>query len=230
MTTIRVTDRGLAGRLLDAAFPARCAGCGREGRPICDRCLPELHVRADLPAGAPIGLPSETPSPLLQLEWCAPFTGVVRRALHVLKYSGERRLAAPLGSALAERWRRAGVGADLIVPVPVHAERARERGYDQAVLLADQAARELDLPMRPMLERTRATQAQYRLGHDERATNVQNAFGLAREDARDRSPTDRWILLVDDVVTTGSTLASCAETLLAAGAFAVSALTVARER
>jgi ComF family protein len=183
-----------------------------------------------LPAGTPIGLPSGTPPPLLQLEWCAPFTGAVRRALHVFKYSGERRLAVPLGAAMAERWRRAGVGADLIVPVPVHADRARERGYDQAVLLADRAAHELRLPMRPMLERTRATQAQYRLGHDERATNVRNAFGLTRGDARARSPTGHWILLVDDVVTTGSTLASCAEVLLAAGAFAVSAITVARER
>jgi ComF family protein len=187
-------------------------------------------VRSDLPGGTPIGLPSETPAPLLQLEWCAPFTGVVRRALHALKYGGERRLAAPLGAVMADRWRRAGVGADLIVPVPVHADRARERGYDQAVLLAGHAARELRLPMRPMLERMRATQAQYRLGHAERAMNVRDAFGLTRGDARARSPTGRWILLVDDVVTTGSTLASCAEALLAAGAVAVSAITVARER
>jgi ComF family protein len=230
MTATGATDLGLVGRLLDAAFPARCAGCGREGRPICDPCLPELRLRADLPAGTPIGLPSETPSPLLQLEWCAPFTGVVRRALHALKYGGERRLAVPLGSAIADRWRRAGVGADLIVPVPVHADRARERGYDQAVLLAHQAARELRLPMRPMLERTRSTKAQYQLGHDERATNVRDAFGLTREDGRARAPADRWVLLVDDVVTTGSTLASCAETLLVAGAVAVSAITVARER
>jgi predicted amidophosphoribosyltransferase len=60
--------------------------------------------------------------------------------------------------------------------------------------------------------------------------NVRDAFGLTRGDARARSPTGRWILLVDDVVTTGSTLASCAEALLAAGAVAVSAITVARER
>jgi ComF family protein len=230
MMTIRVGGRELADRLLDAALPARCAGCGREGRPICDDCLPGVRVRVELPAGTPIGLQSEVPFPLLQLEWCAPFTGVVRRALHALKYGGERRLAVPLGAALADRWRRAGVGADLIVPVPVHADRARERGYDQAVLLADETARGLHLPMRPMLERTRATQAQYRLGHDDRASNVRDAFGLTAEGRRTGTPAGRWVLLIDDVVTTGSTLASCAGTLLAAGASAVSAITVARER
>jgi len=175
----------------------------------------------------------------------------VRRALHALKYGGERRLAVPLGAALAERWSRAGIGAEMIVPVPVHADRARERGYDQAVLLSQQAASGLGLPMRPMLERTRATRAQYELGHDQRAANVRDAFGVTEEDGRVRARSGhvrapsgrarssevrtrelagRWILLVDDVVTTGSTLASCAETLLEAGAFAVSAITVARER
>lgn len=222
--------RVAGGWLLDLAFPARCAGCGREGAPACDACAPALFTRLDLPAGTPIGMPSETPAPLLQLEWCAPFDGAIRRALHALKYEGERRLAEPLGVALAERWRRSGVGGDLIVPVPVHTERARERGYDQAVLLAEVAARELRLPMYPLLERTRATEAQYGLGRGERAGNVRGAFGLRQTAAPPRVPSDRWVILVDDVVTTGSTLAACAEALVEAGAFAVSAITLARER
>ncbi len=230
--------RGAVGRLLgpaldlalDVALPASCAGCGREGPPICESCAPALAARLELPPGTPIGLPSETPAPLLQLEWCASFTGTVRNALHSLKYAGERRLAEPLGRALAERWRRAGVGGDLVVPVPVHPDRARERGYDQAVLLADVAARELGLPMQALLRRTRATAAQYRLGYGDRAANVRGAFGLRREASPARAPDGRWVILVDDVVTTGSTLAACADALLEGGAFAVSAVTVARER
>src|SRR4051812_39512078 len=139
----RVVIRTVPGRVLDLAFPARCPGCGREGPPICDECRPALDGRLEQPAGIPIGLPSDIPAPLLQLEWCAPFSGVVRRALHGLKYSGETRLARPLGEAIARRWARVAAGGDVLVPVPVHAERRRRRGYDQAELLARAAAAEL---------------------------------------------------------------------------------------
>ena len=227
MTTTAVRDR-----LLDLAFPARCPGCGRDGPPICAACLPALDARLDLPAGVPIGLPSTVPAPLLQLEWCAPFGGVVRRALHELKYSGETRLAVPLGDAIARRWSRVGAGGDVLVPVPVHAERRRRRGYDQAELIASAAARRLGLPMAPLLERSRATTAQFDLDRRSRATNVAGAFRLRPGGGRvETSPlAGRWIVLVDDVVTTGATLASCAGPLLDAGAVGVSAITVARER
>jgi len=177
----------------------------------------------------PIGLPSDVPAPLLQLEWCAPFGGMVRRALHELKYSGETRLAGPLGEAVARRWRRVGAGGDVLVPVPVHADRARRRGYDQAELIARAAGRALGLPCAPILERTRATIAQFDLDRSTRATNVRGAFSL-REGVQRVHLAGRWIVLVDDVVTTGATLSACAEPLLAAGAIGVSAITVARER
>lgn len=234
--------RTLASRLLDLALPGSCAGCGREGDVLCAACLPALHERLGLPPGLPIGLPSDIPAPLLQLEWSAPFNGTVRRALHALKYAGERRLAEPLGKAVAARWRVARAGGDLVVPVPVHRDRELERGFDQAVLLATVAARDLHLPMARLLVRRRATRAQYRLDHAERAANVSDAFGPAgvgspvgRWVGRPvgpwvGSPAGRWVVLVDDVVTTGATLAACAEVLLAAGAGAVSAVTVARER
>jgi ComF family protein len=220
----------VAGRAMDLAFPARCPGCGAEGPPICAACLPALDARLDLPAGIPIGLPSDVPPPLLQLEWCAPFTGVVRRALHELKYSGEQRLARPLGEAIARRWDRAGAGGDVLVPVPVHAERARRRGYDQAELIAQAAARPLGLPCAAILERARATIAQFDLDRSERATNVAGAFRLKPGSASDRPLEGRWVVLVDDVVTTGATLTACAVPLLEAGAIGVSAITIARER
>ena len=225
----------LGTRALDLALPARCPGCGAEGPPICAACMPALDARLDLPPGIPIGLPSDVPPPLLQLEWCAPFNGLIRDALHELKYAGERRLAVPLGAAIARRWRRAGAGGDVLVPVPVHADRARSRGYDQAELIARSAARDLGLPCAPILERARATIAQFDLDRSSRATNVQGAFRLrprlTRDGRRDERPLQgRWIVLIDDVVTTGATLAACAAPLLGAGAIGVSAVTVARER
>ncbi len=214
---------------LDAAFPAVCPGCGREGDPICAACLPALDARLEQHAGVPLGMPADIPAPLLQLEWCAPFAGVVRQALHTLKYTGERRLAVPLGQAAARRWARAGVGGDLIVAVPVHATRARQRGYDQAALIAEVVAGELGLPYWPVLERRRATTAQFDLDREQRSTNVQGAFGL-RRDSAPVPLAGRWIVLVDDVTTTGATLSACAAVLLDAGAIGVSAVTVARER
>jgi ComF family protein len=169
------------------------------------------------------------PAPLAQLEWCAPFTGIVRVALHQLKYSGERRLATPLGAALAARWRAAGASGELLVPVPVHAERARRRGYDQAVLLATEASLQLGMPWLAALERTRRTAPQFDLGRRARRTNVAGAFAM-RGPSQAARIEGRWVVLVDDVMTTGATLVACAEALYGAGAMAVSALTVARER
>ena len=218
----------LRGALLDLALPPNCAGCSAEGTVLCPRCRRALETRLELPAGVPLGLPGSLPLPLAQMEWCAPFSGPVRVALHRLKYSGERRLAPPLAAAMAARWRVAGAGGELLVPVPVHAERARRRGYDQAFLLASGAADRLGVPWHPALERTRRTAPQFELGRHARRSNVQGAFGLR---AGARSAVDgRWPILIDDVLTTGATLVACAEVLYAAGAVAVSALTVARER
>lgn len=231
---------------LDLALPGRCSGCGREGDPLCSVCVLALDARLELPGGTPIGMPVDLPAPLLQLEWCAPFAGPVRAALHDLKYSGERRLARPLGLAIARRWRRAGEGAMLVVPVPVHAERERRRGYDQAALIAAVAAADLGLPYVRALDRARATTAQFELGREDRAANVAGAFRLRAPGSERRTPrlahasgaaglaggsvAGCWVLLVDDVVTTGATLAACAMALERVGALGVSAITVARER
>lgn len=168
------------------------------------------------------------PAGLVQLEWCAAFTGPARSSVHALKYDGERRLAAPLGRLMARRWQEVGIGGDVLVPVPVHAERRRERGFDQAELLAGVVGERLSLPVMPAVRRSSRTVAQHGLGRGARAGNVGRAFVVDERFAARIG--GRWPLLVDDVVTTGATLAACAAALYGAGAAAVSALTLARER
>jgi ComF family protein len=173
-------------------------------------------------------MPVVMPAGLVQVEWCATFSGPVREAIHALKYGGERRLVEPLAEALAERWARAGAGGDLMTWVPVHPSRRRERGFDQAEELARVAARRLRLPVRACLERRRRTAAQHALGQAERMGNIGGVFVTPAEARTELQ--GAWVVVVDDVLTTGATLAGCASALLEAGVLAVSGLTVARDR
>jgi ComF family protein len=173
-------------------------------------------------------MPVTMPRGLLQLEWCAMYSGSVREALHAFKYRGERRLSEPLGEALAARWQRAARGGEMVTWVPVHPSRRRERGFDQAEELSRAMAARLDVPAWPCLARHQRTAAQHALGRQARAGNTAAAF-VADAAAVDRLR-DRWVVVVDDIVTTGATLAGCAAALTAAGAAAVSAICVARDR
>ena len=195
---------------------------------LCPACETGLYGRRGLPPGSPIGMPSHVPLPLVAHEWCTAYGGIGRPAIHALKYGGERRLAEPLGRAMADRWREVRADGEILVPVPVHASRRRERGYDQAELLAVAAGRHLGLPVVAALTRTRATVRQAELDRTARAGNVRGAFVL-RDGARG-AVRGRWAILVDDVMTTGATIAEAGQALLASEAVAVSALTLARER
>lgn len=195
---------------------------------VCATCLVHLARRRDEPAGVPLGLAVSQPAGLVQMEWCCAYSGPARACLHALKYDGELRLVEPLAEQLAARWARAGVGGDMLVPVPVHAARLRQRGFDQAELLARAAGRMLDLPVAPALERAAKTAAQHALSRRARAANVGGAF-VVKQAAR-RAIAGRWVVLVDDIVTTGATFSGCAQALYAAGAGAVSGIALARER
>jgi len=215
-------------KVLDLLLPASCPGCGKEGQPLCIECTRHIARRQDEPAGVPIGLASKQPEGIVQLEWCASFNGPTRASVHALKYDGERRLVEPLAELMAARWRRAGIGGQLLVPVPVHAQKRRDRGFDQAELLARGVGHRLSLPVVYALRRSARTTAQHQLGRSARQTNVRGAFEVTPRHVSDVR--GRWVILVDDVVTSGATLSGCAHALYDAGAFAVSALTLARER
>lgn len=195
---------------------------------LCVACRGPLERRLAEPPGYPLGMPVAMPAGLLQLEWCASYSGSVRSAIHALKYRGERRLAEPLAAALAERWARAGAGGELLTWVPVHPSRRRERGFDQAEALARAMAIPLDLPVLGCLVRRRRTVAQHALGQEQRAHNVGGVFAAA--ESASAALAGRWVIVVDDVMTTGATLSGCARALLEAGVTAVSAITVARDR
>jgi ComF family protein len=215
-------------RLLDLLLPPSCPGCGSEDAIVCARCRRYLTRRLAEPAGVPLGLPARQPAGIVQLEWCAAYAGPARACLHALKYDGERRLVQPLAELMAERWVRVGIGGDMLVPVPVHAARKRHRGFDQAELLARSVGAILKLPVVLAVQRATQTTAQHELGRRARAANVGHAFTISMEHARQVH--GAWPVLVDDLTTTGATFAGCARVLYEAGADAVSALALARER
>jgi ComF family protein len=151
--------------------------------------------------------------------------------IHCFKYKGKIQLAAPLGSLLWQAYLRfwGQQRPDAILPVPLHAGRLRERGFNQAELLVRKWSKlpgGADAPpvAGGVLRRSRATPSQAGLGRRERETNIRGAF-MVRQPER---ISGRHLLLVDDVVTTGATAGECARLLLASGAARVDVLTLAR--
>jgi ComF family protein len=157
----------------------------------------------------------------------ARYGDVVREALHSFKFGGQRALAAPLAELLIEMGTRSLPVSepDMLVPVPLHPRRERERGFNQALLLARRLGRSWALPVpADVLIRGAATRPQSDLTARERRTNVRGAFALRRADL----VAGRHVIVVDDILTTGATASACARCLSEGGAAAVGVLTVAR--
>jgi ComF family protein len=147
--------------------------------------------------------------------------------IHSFKYYNKTHLRRPLALLTIRHLAdfMTSVTADLIMPVPLHRARLRSRGFNQAVLLGEIISRNNNIPMdRDNLKRTRWTEPQVNLSANERRTNVKDAFSV-RDAARVQGSS---ILLLDDVLTTGSTVEECARVLKSAGAARVSVITVAR--
>ena len=152
------------------------------------------------------------------------YEGPLRRVIQLLKYDRMRPLARELAVRMADLVGEAG-RVDLLAPVPLHRSRRRERGFNQAELLASELARISGIPVdSALLRRERATETQTGLAHNQRRLNVRGAFAVRRAVA------GRHIALVDDVITTGATVSECARVLKQAGAARVVALAAARAR
>lgn len=155
------------------------------------------------------------------------YDGAVRDMIHSFKYNRRRHLCQPLSLLAIERMSDFlhECKTDIIVPVPLHRTRLRQRGFNQAVLLGSKMSRGLGIPMLPdVLARTRKTEPQVELSASERRLNVKDAFSVKKH----QMLTGKRIMLLDDVITTGSTMNECAKELKKAGAEIVIALTIAR--
>jgi ComF family protein len=197
----------------DVLLVPRCAGCDEPGSWFCvscrDECEPVAHEGR------------------LAVRAAGSHAGPLRAGVHRLKYGGEPGIATDLGALVALEVARdlaRGVMVDVIVPVPLHRSRAAARGYDQAALLAHALAPRAGLPLRPALHRIRAGRPQVELDRAARAANIRGAFVAEVGSLRGLR-----VALVDDVATTGATLADAAAAARAAGARAVRAYVVAVE-
>jgi len=214
-------------RLLDLLLPASCAGCSRYGAPFCVACRGRL-VAASRPRDRFITAdPGVVVGDAFEIGLAAfAHEGVLRRALARLKYGGAARLAQPLGRAAEPSLRTLLEisGPAVLVPVPVHRARERQRGYNQAALLATALGRAVGLPVAAVLDRQRETTRQHRLNRAARLRNLSGAFLVPA--GRQAPPT---VIVVDDILTTSATLEACALALREAGAAVVFGFAIARE-
>lgn len=227
--------------LLDLVYPPRCAGCEgpltRQSELLCRECWASLSSTGgrrcplcSCPLASdqdPVGdgeggqAPADCPN---CADWApyfdrllvmAPFEGPAQQAIHALKFKQNKRLGVELGRriALCEDLRDGLAAVDLLLPVPLHPARQRERGYNQSLLLAQGMSGVLDIPIENnILRRRRPTLQQATLAAGVRHDNLRGAFEMT-----DGIHPDLHVALVDDVVTTGATLDACARALKEAG-------------
>ncbi|MGO0121936.1 ComF family protein [Desulfothermobacter acidiphilus] len=224
---------------MDLLFPlSGCCLCGEESEEgsLCSTCQDFLRRAATLsfcPRCGRFGR-GETcsdcwisPPSFILCRALGPYEGPLQRAVHRLKYGGKREGVEYLGRLLAElvAGNAAYAGVQVVVPVPTTLQRRKERGFDQAELLAKELARELGLPLDCCLEKTGSV-PQTGLSRAERRRISRSSFRLR---SAIRFPGSA-VLLVDDVLTTGSSLAAASRVLLAGGAAEVSGVVLAAAR
>jgi competence protein ComFC len=218
---------------IDWIFPPNCAGCQKHGYRWCEECQDKtarvssrecIYCGHQLTDNYCCTHCNGSNGNLDRILVWGNHEGPLREALHKLKYRCDLGLGDELAMCLIGIMKENGIQGDLIVPVPLSTRRSRERGYNQAALLARPMALALGLPYRPCaLKRVRETRTQVGLSIAQRRTNVKGAF-LA-------NPTlvaGKSVILIDDVITTGATMNEAGKALKQAGASRVVALTLAK--
>ena len=235
MIALSLLTAQLQEKVVDFFFPRRCISCGRAGDFLCGRCcqklpllLPPLCQRCGKPESSG-GLCAACWGQKTDLDGIRSvfrFEGVIRQAIHELKYRNLRSLSVRLAGFLADYVRNDHVNGEVLVPVPLHPKRLRDRGYNQSGLLAADLGKLTALPViMGSLCRLKDSLPQARTSNvDARRRNVRKAFAC-----RDDSLRGKDIILIDDVCTSGATLEACATAVVAGGANSVWGLTLARE-
>jgi len=240
---------GIAECVFATLFPSDCRLCGAplvkiSRLPVCDECVAQMRPitgsvcsvcgeRLASPfaaAGERCGLCRRAAPPFAKAAAYGSYDGGLRELIHLLKYEQVRPAAGVLGRMLAEAISTLAMEyeAILVVPVPLHRRKLRQRGFNQAELIAGAALKRIGgerFVVKPgILERRRETQSQIGLTRHQRRENMRGAFAVANPDA----VKGRDFLIVDDVFTTGTTVSECARVLRRSGASKVYVATVAR--
>ncbi|MER3474656.1 MAG: hypothetical protein C4335_11630 [Armatimonadota bacterium] len=226
--------------ILSTLYPPRCAACALVGYDgWCEACAEQIEYVAQpvcARCGTPLSpekfCPSCTAHPLVvdAVRAVAHYRGAVQKAIHRCKYSKHPTVAPALADLLVKGWQTNLLEplhpAQVVIPIPIHVSRARERGFNQSELIARHFCERTRLPLaHDVLKRTVYRRPQVGLGADERRQNVKDAFQVVHRE----QVAGKCVLLIDDVWTTGSTLNEAGRALLLAGAERVFAYTVAHE-
>lgn len=236
MSTLSWQNRvkGLANNFINFVFPPRCVNCHAVGSLLCLECRAQIEWLTEPlcpQCGRTLDEPQllcrvcrKRPLPLTQIRAATLFTEPIPKMIHNFKYNGQFGLSVPLVEVMVEAWSLWKTAVDVVIPIPLHPQRKKARGYNQSALLAKRFGKQLSLHVREeSLCRVKNTPPQVNLNAIDRQNNMYQAF-IVKDDMID----GQNILLIDDVCTTGATMASAAEALLAAGAKSVAGYCVAR--
>lgn len=229
--------------ILDILFPKKCVGCAKFGSYFCQDCIGNI-MQADLvcPRCEDLAVGGQT-HPICRRRFgldglwsLGVYQNPLRAAIQTLKYKGVKELANILADVVIEYWAKyqpfvldkikndKGIGW-IVVPVPLYWFRENSRGFNQSSLIAKSLAEKLGLEFLDVLRRTRYTKSQTKLKGSQRRENIKDAFEIS---SNYQLPTTPYILLIDDVWTTGSTIRECCWVLKRGGAKKVWVLTLAR--
>jgi ComF family protein len=220
--------------ILDALFPPACTSCKKEGDFLCEDCISTLKMR-------PLSRPRPYEKPFDHLDGL--IYGVdyhdnpaIKALLKQMKYKFTEELKDYAAVLLAARLRELVMAKGrpiVLIPIPLHESRERERGFNQAEIVAQAlraAAPKLPIEIEPLLERAFETRQQAKLNREDRLKNLSKAFILNKKCVQSSPAQNTLYFLVDDVATTGATLESAAETLKASGFPKIYGLTVAHAK
>lgn len=237
--------------LINIIFPSKCLVCGRilpirEEARVCSQCWENIEfVKPPFCAkcGRPLPAPhrssgagfalcfdcSREPPLFGRMRAVGIYNQPLRKCIHLLKYRNKTRLAQPLGQLMVNYMKQYynNQKFNLLIPVPLHPSRLKERGFNQSKLLAEPISKFFNIPLAShLLKRVQNTRSQFELTKHERQENLKNAFAVTHPEL----VWEKSILLIDDISTTGTTINECTKPLLASGAKFIWALVLAHGR